>query len=129
MKKFSKFDMIYMLIGIVLGILAILLYYKLNSNIINMISAVICCIYSIFHMYYSLLKKKLFNGKEKYIFPGVFLIVLYVMILIMLIMTNPIGDFGLDYYLWSLYIEVISIPVLYFGLVYFSNDEYRYDSN
>lgn len=127
MKKFSKFDLFYIFIGILLGASSILLYFKLGSSIVNIIMSIISGIYSVFYMYYTLIKKKLFTGKEKYIFPAIFLIILYVFILIMLIMSNPIGDFGLDYYLWSFYVEVISVPILYFVLVYFSNDEYRYD--
>ena len=127
MKKFSKLDLLYIFIGILIGAISILLYFKLSNSIINIIMSFISGIYSIFYMYYVLIKKKIFNGKEKYIFPILFLIVLYICILIVLIMTNPIGDFGLDYYLWSIYVEVITIPVLYFGLVYFSNEEYRYD--
>ena len=127
MKKFSILDLLYIFIGILIGAISILLYFKLSNSIINIIMSFISGIYSIFFMYYVLIKKKIFNGKDKYIFPILFLIVLYICILIVLIMTNPIGDFGLDYYLWSIYVEVITIPVLYFGLVYFSNEEYRYD--
>ena len=36
-------------------------------------------------------------------------------------------DFGYNYFFWSLYIEALVIPMLYFVLVYFSNEEYRYD--
>lgn len=126
MKKFSMKDIVLMLIGILLCVISLAKYYNFKSPLLNIINGIITGFYSCFYMYYGL-GKKLFNGKEKYIFPAVFLVVLFGFILVMLIMSNPLGDFGYDYYLWSLYIESGVIPVLYFVLVYFSNEEYRYD--
>ena len=125
-KKFSVKDLILMFTGLFVGTLGIFLYFNVNNNIINVIISVLSFLYSIFYMYYVMWIKKIFSGKEKYIFPLIFYIVLYLFIIVMLIMSNPIGDFGVDYYLWGFYIEVLVVPVLYFFLVYFSNSDYRY---
>lgn len=126
MKKFSKKDITLMLIGIIICSLSIILYFSAKLVWLNIVNGVISGFYSCFYIYYGL-GKKLFNGKERIFFPAIFLIVLFGFILMMLIMSNPIGDFGYNYFLWSLYIEALVIPMLYFVLVYFSNEEYRYD--
>ena len=114
---FRKIDIIIIVLGVLLTALAFCFYFLLNIIWLNILLGLICFSHMIYLMYFQLGNKEEFTKKERIIYPTVLLAIVYGVLIALICVFNPLGEFYFDYILWVLYCGSSIIPIFYIILI------------